>query len=134
MRGVIIGVVAVIGFFALAESLTCNQCTVGLIGICLKPSTTVCTTNTSNCYTGKATFPSISGFLGFNTQGCLESYQCGITVNGTILGASYVVTQTCCSTDKCNPVQTSGAPYMQLSLPVALGTTLLALISGNFIY
>ncbi|KAI4890953.1 hypothetical protein NFI96_024163 [Prochilodus magdalenae] len=133
MRSMIIGAIAVVGFLALAESLTCNQCSVGLVGFCLRPTTTDCNANTSSCYTGKASFPSISGFVGFNTQGCLDSSLCNITYNGTVLGASYVISSSCCTTDKCNPVQISGAPYMQLSLPVALGATLLAFFLGNSI-
>ncbi|KAG9281332.1 sperm acrosome membrane-associated protein 4 [Astyanax mexicanus] len=134
MRRAIIGVVAVIGLFALAESLTCNTCSVGLVGICLNPSSSVCSSNSSSCFTGRAKFPAISGFSGFNSQGCLDSTQCNATINGTILGATYTISQTCCNTDKCNPVLLSGAPYMQLSLPVALSTALLALVWSNSIY
>ncbi|KAJ8366501.1 hypothetical protein AAFF_G00353210 [Aldrovandia affinis] len=72
-----------------------------------------------NCYTGKAEFPSISGFFGFNTQGCLDSASCNSTTNGTILGATYMVTRTCCTTDNCNPV-VSRAGSVQLSLTAAI--------------
>ncbi|KAJ8355054.1 hypothetical protein AAFF_G00104110 [Aldrovandia affinis] len=70
-----------------------------------------------NCYTGKAAFPSISGFLGFNTQGCLASASCNSTTNGTILGATYLMTRTCCH----RQLQTRGqrAGSVQLSLTAA---------------
>ncbi|XP_027023699.1 lymphocyte antigen-6, epidermis [Tachysurus fulvidraco] len=133
MKYVLLGIVAVIGLFALAESLTCNTCPVGLVGICLSPSTTTCTTNTSVCTTSKASFPSISFFVGFTSLNCLESAQCNVTTNGTILGATYNVAQTCCNTDKCNTLQ-SGASYVQVSITAVLSTALLACVWGQSVY
>ncbi|KAM9497206.1 uncharacterized protein Hap1MRO34_003376 [Clarias gariepinus] len=135
MKRVLLGFVTVIGLFALAESLNCNQCSLSLIGVCLFPTSTTCTTNTSVCTTSKASFSGVSGFLGFGSQGCIESSKCN-TTSGTILGATYTVTQTCCSTNTCNPVtvSTSGASYVQLSLTGVLSATLLACVWGQSVY
>ncbi|XP_060742677.1 lymphocyte antigen-6, epidermis [Tachysurus vachellii] len=132
MKYVLLGIVAVIGLFAFAESLTCNTCPVGLVGICLRPSTTTCGTNTSVCTTSKASF-SISGFLGFSSLNCLESAQCNATVSGTILGATYTIAQTCCNADQCNTLQ-SGASYVQVSITAVLSTALLACVWGQSVY
>ncbi|XP_061072423.1 sperm acrosome membrane-associated protein 4-like [Conger conger] len=114
-------------------SLTCNKCSVGLFGTCLMPGFVECDASEPNCYTGRAEFPSISGFLGFNTQGCLDSSSCNTITNGTILGAGYTITCTCCTTDLCNPV-VSGAAPVQLSLSVAASAALLACMwhSGQY--
>uniref|UniRef100_A0A667X9W4 UPAR/Ly6 domain-containing protein n=1 Tax=Myripristis murdjan TaxID=586833 RepID=A0A667X9W4_9TELE len=115
-------------------SLTCNKCTVGLFGFCVDSSETSCTTNTSVCYTGKASFPSISGFSGFSQQGCREPSGCNATTNGTILGATYQVEIQCCNSDKCNPVTLSGAPSTKLSLTAAIGAAVLASVWGSMLY
>lgn len=40
------------------DSLTCNKCSFGLVGLCLSTSEETCSTNTSVCFTGKASrFP-----------------------------------------------------------------------------
>ncbi|GAA6078445.1 lymphocyte antigen-6, epidermis [Tachysurus ichikawai] len=132
MKYVLLGIVAVIGLFAFAESLTCNTCPVGVIGICLNPSTTTCGTNTSMCTTSQASFR-ISGFLGFRSLDCLESAQCNVTTPGTILGAVYNITQTCCSSNQCNTLQ-SGASYVQVSITAVLSTALLACVWGQSVY
>ncbi|KAG7324626.1 hypothetical protein KOW79_012642 [Hemibagrus wyckioides] len=134
MKAVFLGIVAAIGFFALAESLTCNSCSVGLIGFCLNPSSVTCSTNTSSCTTSKASFPSITAFSGFSSQGCLESSQCNGTTSGTLLGATYTISRTCCSTDKCNPLVLSGASYVHVSLTAVLSVALLACIWGQSVY
>ncbi|KAF7702491.1 lymphocyte antigen-6, epidermis [Silurus meridionalis] len=135
MKCVLFGIAAVIGFFALAESLTCNTCSFGVIGFCLNPSTTNCSTNTSSCTTGRASFAGAGSFLGFNSQGCTETALCNGSASGTILGATYTVTQTCCTTNNCNPVQVaSGASYVQLSLSAALSAALLACVWGQSVY
>ncbi|XP_060767546.1 lymphocyte antigen-6, epidermis [Neoarius graeffei] len=134
MKCVLLVIAAVIGLFALGESLKCNKCSVALVGICLNPSTTECSTNTSQCITSRASFPSISGFLGFNSQGCAESSNCTGNITGFILGAKYEITQTCCKTDRCNPVQLNGASYIQLSLTAVLSATLFACVWGQSVY
>ncbi|KAJ8373159.1 hypothetical protein AAFF_G00270650 [Aldrovandia affinis] len=114
-------------------ALTCNECSVGILGRCLIPDSVECDASMPNCYTGKAAFPSISEFLGFNTQGCLDSASCNSTTNGTILGAAYTVTRTCCATDNCNPV-VSGAGSVQLSLTAAASAALVATVWGSWQY
>ncbi|TKS88386.1 hypothetical protein D9C73_023184 [Collichthys lucidus] len=104
------------------DSLTCNECKYGLLGYCLSNNEQECSTNTSLCFTGKTTFPSVSSSVGFNTQGCREPSGCNTTMNGTLslIGVSYQTTIECCSVDKCNPVQLSGAPSTKMTLTAAL--------------
>ncbi|KAK3526512.1 hypothetical protein QTP70_030652 [Hemibagrus guttatus] len=131
MKCVLLGIVAAIGLFALTESLTCNKCSIGLVGLCLNPSSITCSSNTSSCTTSKASFPSISGFLGFSSQGCLESSLCNGTTSGSLLGGTYTISQTCCSSDKCNPLVISGASYVHVSLTAILSVALLACVWGQ---
>ncbi|TSR63312.1 hypothetical protein Baya_11988 [Bagarius yarrelli] len=97
MKCVLLGIAAVIGFFALA-------------------------------------FPNITSFLGFNSQNCLESSECNIITSGTVLGATYIVSRTCCSTDKCNTLQINGASYVHFSLSAVLSAALLACVWGQSVY
>ncbi|XP_035650875.1 uncharacterized protein LOC118399155 [Oncorhynchus keta] len=133
MNKIAFGILAVVASFMLVESLTCNKCDVGLVGVCLNAADHVCTTNTSRCFTGKATFPSLSTFLGFNTQGCLEGAMCNTTVD-TLMGATYTTVRTCCDTNKCNPVTISGATSAKLSVTAALGAALVASVWGRMLY
>ncbi|KAL0962500.1 hypothetical protein UPYG_G00340820 [Umbra pygmaea] len=127
MNKIIYGILSLVALFMLAESLTCNQCSVGLLGFCVSPSTSVCSTNTSSCFTGKATFPSISSSIGFNSQGCLESNLCNVTnTNNSILSVSYTTVTQCCSVDKCNPTKFNSATSAKLSVTAALCATLMA--------
>lgn len=79
-------------------------------------------------------FPSVSSFSGFNTQGCLATSFCTDALNGTILGVTYEVAFTCCSTDKCNPTVVSGAPSAYISTTVALTAALVASVCGSGIF
>ncbi|KAJ8267442.1 hypothetical protein COCON_G00126140 [Conger conger] len=117
----------------LSDALMCNKCIAGIFGRCLIPDSVECVASEPNCFTGIAEFPTITSFLGFNTQGCSDSGSCNATTNGTILGAPYTVTTTCCSTDNCNPV-VSGAPSAQLSLGAAMSAALLASVWGSWQY
>uniref|UniRef100_A0A6Q2WSC5 UPAR/Ly6 domain-containing protein n=1 Tax=Esox lucius TaxID=8010 RepID=A0A6Q2WSC5_ESOLU len=130
MNKIIFGIVAVVASFMLAESLTCNKCSFGLLGVCLNPSATVCATNTSACFTGLATFPSLTSFSGFNSQGCMENALCGNSTSGTILGATYNVITPCCNTNLCNPVTTSGAASVKLTVTTVIGAALVASLWG----
>uniref|UniRef100_A0AAY5K236 UPAR/Ly6 domain-containing protein n=1 Tax=Esox lucius TaxID=8010 RepID=A0AAY5K236_ESOLU len=135
MNKIIFGVLAVVGSFMLVESLTCNKCTVGVLSLCLNPSTLTCTTNTSACFTGKATFPSISNSIGFSTQGCLNSDLCNSTnATNSILGVSYTIVTQCCSTNNCNPSSISGATSAKLSVTAAIGAALVASVWGSMLY
>lgn len=69
--------------------------------------------------------------MGFNTQGCREPSGCNATTNGTLLGVTYELKIDCCSTDKCNPVQLSGAPSARMTLTAALGAAVLASVLGS---
>jgi len=116
--------IALLASIVLVESLTCNECKYGLAGFCLSNTETNCTTNTSVCFTGKLSFPSITN-AGFNRQGCMEPAGC-TTTNGTLMSISYEYRVDCCSTDKCNPVQLSGAPSTKMTLTAAIGVAVLA--------
>ncbi|XP_010898764.1 sperm acrosome membrane-associated protein 4 [Esox lucius] len=130
MNKTIFGIVAVAATFMLAEALTCNNCNFGLMGFCLTPRSTVCTTNTSTCFTGKAAFPSLPSFSGFNSQGCMENALCTNSTSGTILGATYTITTTCCNTTLCNPVTTSGAASVKLTVTTVIGAAMVASMWG----
>ncbi|XP_051762448.1 toxin 3FTx-Psa1-like [Ctenopharyngodon idella] len=124
MNRIVLGVIAVIGFFTLSEALTCNSCKVGVLGKCLLSSKVDCTTSMNNCFSAKAEF-NVTGFLSLSTSGCTSD--CNNTV-GSILGAGYTVTKSCCTTDLCN-----GASAVQLSMAGALSTALLASIWSSYI-
>uniref|UniRef100_A0A7N8XBT8 UPAR/Ly6 domain-containing protein n=1 Tax=Mastacembelus armatus TaxID=205130 RepID=A0A7N8XBT8_9TELE len=127
MARVLFGVIAIVASLVIVESLTCNKCSLGIFGTCFGSSNETCTTNTSVCYTGKAAFPSLSSFSGFNSQGCLDNATtCNATTNHTLLFATYQITLTCCSADKCNPVTISGSPTTKMTLTAALGAAIVA--------
>ncbi|KAG7225452.1 hypothetical protein INR49_027446 [Caranx melampygus] len=134
MGKVLFGIIAVVASFILADSLTCNKCSFGLIGFCLNSAEQECSTNSSVCFTGRASFPSLSDFVGFNSQGCLDdSTGCNMTTNATLLGVSFQTTTECCSTDKCNPVTLSGAPSTKMTLTAAIGAAVLASVWGSIL-
>ncbi|XP_037649819.1 alpha-elapitoxin-Oh2b-like [Sebastes umbrosus] len=132
MARIVIAIIAVVASFMLAESLTCNKCSYGLLGYCLSSSEESCTTNTSVCFTGKATFPAISS-AGFNTQGCREPAGCNATTNGTLVGLAFETKIDCCSTDNCNPVVISGAPSTKMTFTAAIGVAVLASMWGSIL-
>ncbi|KAJ8334969.1 hypothetical protein SKAU_G00406080 [Synaphobranchus kaupii] len=133
MNRILCGIFTVAVCFLLADALTCNQCIVGIFGTCLIRDSVLCEASEPNCFTGKAEFPTVSSFLGFNTQGCIDSASCNRTTNGTILGALYTVKITCCATDSCNPV-VSGAGSVQLSLTAATSAALVACVWSSWQY
>ncbi|KAL7381344.1 hypothetical protein ABVT39_004416 [Epinephelus coioides] len=132
MGRILIGIIAAVASFMLVDTLSCNKCNYGLVGFCLSTSEETCSTNTSVCFTGKINFISLSS-VGFNTQGCREPAGCNATTNGTLLGVTYEQKIDCCSTDKCNPVQTSGAPSTKMTLTAAIGVAVLASVWGSIL-
>ncbi|KAI9540057.1 hypothetical protein NQZ68_001991 [Dissostichus eleginoides] len=132
MAKIVIGIIAVVALFMLAESLDCNECSYGLLGYCLSSSTLTCPTNTSLCYTGKATFTALTT-VGFNTQGCQEPLGCNTTSNGTLAGVSFSTKVDCCSTDKCNPIKTSGAPSTKMTFTAVIGVAAMASMLGSIL-
>ncbi|CAK6965824.1 alpha-elapitoxin-Al2b-like [Scomber scombrus] len=131
MNKVLFGIVAVVASFVLVESLTCNKCAFGLVGLCFSSTTESCTTNTSVCFTGKASFPSLTSFSGFNSQGCSEPAACNTTTNSTLLGVTYELKVTCCSTDKCNPA--SSAPVNKMTFAAVAGLAVMASVWGSWL-
>ncbi|CAB1321114.1 unnamed protein product, partial [Coregonus sp. 'balchen'] len=93
---ILIGLTVLVVFIAVAQSLTCKQCSVGIFGTCLFPGNMVCDNSTLNCYTGEARF------LKLHTRGCLDSNLCGKTITASILGAGVTSSFSCCQTDLCN--------------------------------
>ncbi|KAM6974147.1 uncharacterized protein LKV04_015803 [Tautogolabrus adspersus] len=135
MGKILIGVLVAVASFMLVDSLTCNKCSYGLFGFCISLSEETCSSNTSVCFTGRASFPSISSTVGFNTQGCREPAGCNATTNNTlsVLPVRYEVKVDCCSTDKCNPSQVSGAPSTKMTFTAAIGAALLASMMGSML-
>ncbi|CAB1436523.1 unnamed protein product [Pleuronectes platessa] len=134
MARIVLGLVAVIACFMLVDSLTCKKCSLSVFGFCLNSDTVTCDTNVTNCFTGKATFPSVPSFSGFNSQGCLalaENAGCNKTTNDTLLGFEYKVQLDCCTSDECNPVNTSDAPVTKLTFTAAIAAALLASVCGS---
>ncbi|KAK0135013.1 hypothetical protein N1851_021324 [Merluccius polli] len=142
MAKVLCVILAVLASFMLVESLDCNQCSVGVLGVCLNSDVVTCTNNSnSQCFTGRACkstsptrkcfqhdrpFPNIASSVGINLQGCRENCTAG-TTNTTVLGATLSTVVQCCDTDKCNPVTISGATTTTtLSLAAVLASALLA--------
>ncbi|KAF7664089.1 hypothetical protein LDENG_00190660 [Lucifuga dentata] len=133
MGRIVLGIIAVAASLMLVESLTCNSCTFSLVGFCLNQGEVNCMTNTSVCYTGRVAFTTLTSFVGFNNQGCRLPAGCNVTTNGTLLGAPYQTRIECCSTDRCNAVQISGAPSTKITLTAAIGTTILASVLGSLL-
>ncbi|KAK5911109.1 hypothetical protein CgunFtcFv8_005315 [Champsocephalus gunnari] len=132
MAKIVIGIIAVVALFMLAESLDCNKCSYSLLGYCLSSSTETCTTNTSTCFTGRATFTALSS-VGFNTQGCQEPAGCNTTTNGTLAGVNYSIQLDCCSTDGCNPIKTNGAPSTKMTFTAVIGVAAMASMLGSIL-
>ncbi|KAI3358730.1 hypothetical protein L3Q82_015132, partial [Scortum barcoo] len=120
---------------ATVDSLTCNKCSYGLVGFCLSNSQVTCGNSSDVCFTAKTTFPSISSSVGFNTQGCRAVNSCNMTTNAniTVLNIAYQTQIDCCSTDKCNPTQVSGAPTTKMTLTAAVGVAVLASVWGSIL-
>ncbi|KAG7500548.1 hypothetical protein JOB18_022448 [Solea senegalensis] len=133
MAKIVFGIIAVIASFMLVESLKCNKCNFGLVGLCLISSEETCSSNSSVCYSGVATFPSLESFSGFNTQGCrVNSTGCNTTTTSSLLGVTFQTKISCCSEDKCNPV-TSGAPSTKITFTTGMGAALLISVLGSML-
>ncbi|KAM4549974.1 uncharacterized protein V3H82_019163 [Fundulus diaphanus] len=127
-------IVAAAASLALVESLLCNKCTLSLMGKCMNAVNETCPSNSSVCYTGRATFPSLPDFVGFNIQGCRENTtSCNITTPDTLLGVTYNTKITCCSTDRCNPLTLSSAASAKMTFSAAVGAVVLASILGSML-
>ncbi|XP_035039618.1 ly6/PLAUR domain-containing protein 8-like [Hippoglossus stenolepis] len=133
MARIVLGIVAVIASFMLVDSLTCNKCSLSLLGYCISSGTENCAGNTTTCFTAKASFPKLPDFAGFSSQGCgVSSIGCNATSNDTLLTFSYDIKSECCSGDKCNPINlTSDAPATKLTFTAAIGAALLASVWGS---
>ncbi|XP_033831290.1 lymphocyte antigen 6B-like [Periophthalmus magnuspinnatus] len=135
MAKILIGIVAVLACFVMAESLDCNKCIASLFGFCFGSDNVTCAAN-QTCYTATATFPSVSSFRGISQQGCIINTTCtnGSDVrNGSlpVIGTTYTVNTMCCNTDRCNPVNTSGATSVTMSLSV-LSVAALCAMWGSY--
>ncbi|KAI7799109.1 lymphocyte antigen-6, epidermis [Triplophysa rosa] len=117
MNRIVFGVVAVVALFTLSEALKCNTCQVGILGKCFLKSEATCAAPDTSCFTAKAEF-NVTGFLSLSTSGCTSN--CNNTA-GTVLGAGYTITKTCCTVDLCN-----GASAAHMSVAGAVSAALLA--------
>lgn len=74
---------------------------------------------------------------GFVTQGCkVNSTACGTSQSSSIALlpiVTYTTTVTCCSTDKCNPVDTSDATTVKMTFTAAMGAAVLASAWGSML-
>ncbi|KAG5265066.1 hypothetical protein AALO_G00261060 [Alosa alosa] len=111
--------VAIVIFISAAEALQCEQCSIGVLGRCLFPDQVNCHESSPNCYTGEAQF-NATGFLKLHTRGCLDADLCNQTITGTILGAGFTSSFSCCSTDLCNGASALHTPLFSLTLSAAL--------------
>ncbi|XP_016518296.1 long neurotoxin 77-like isoform X1 [Poecilia formosa] len=128
------GFVVAVASLALVDSLVCSKCSASVFGFCLNSSNVTCTGNDTVCYTGKATFPSITSFNGFSNQGCrVNDASCNKTTTSSLLGVSYNTEITCCSTDRCNPVTLSGATTTKMTFSAAITGAVLASFLGSML-
>ncbi|KAM4539311.1 uncharacterized protein PAE49_020211 [Odontesthes bonariensis] len=135
MAKILFVMVATLASLILAESLVCNKCNFGVLGICLNKANETCSTTTSVCFTGRATFPGLTSFSGFNTQGCQNNTTgCNMTTTNSLLGVTYEAKVVCCSTDNCNPVTLSGAPSTKMTLSATVGAAILASVWGSMLH
>jgi len=111
-------------FVAAAQCLTCRKCPIGIFGTCLFGSDVTCNNATESCYRGEAQF-NATGQVTLHIRGCLDKDLCGKTITGSIAGAGYTSSFTCCTTTLCN-----GAASLQLSLTVALCAAVLSSLWG----
>ncbi|KAF6735324.1 hypothetical protein FQA47_014283 [Oryzias melastigma] len=109
---------------AAAHALDCRQCTIGVFGSCLLSKDVTCNNATEQCYFGDAQF-NATGSVKLHTRGCLDTDLCNKTLTGTLIGAGYTSTFTCCTSNLCN-----GATSVQLPLMVALLSALLSSLWG----
>ncbi|KAL2080585.1 hypothetical protein ACEWY4_024378 [Coilia grayii] len=108
MAKVLWAIITMAACFILVEPLKCKKCSVGILGKCLFSSQQACSNSEDRCYTGKAEF-NITGVLGFETAGCLANSSC-VNSTGSVLGVTYTITRTCCSTDLCSAASTPHLP------------------------
>ncbi|MEQ2248644.1 hypothetical protein ILYODFUR_021034 [Ilyodon furcidens] len=116
-------VIALSAVIATAQCLQCRQCPVAVFGNCLFGKDVTCSEQES-CAASEARF-NATGSPTLHSRGCLFSSFCGRTLTGTLIGATYTSTFSCCDTDLCN-----GATSVQLSLTVALSVALLSSLWG----
>ncbi|XP_072226346.1 lymphocyte antigen-6, epidermis [Leuresthes tenuis] len=109
---------------AAAHSLTCRSCPIGLLGTCLISGEVTCNNATESCYSGEAQFNG-TGILKLLTRGCLDRDLCNKTLTGSLVGAGYTSTFSCCEMNLCN-----GATSVQLPLTVALCAAVLSSLWG----
>ncbi|KAF3707280.1 hypothetical protein EXN66_Car000453 [Channa argus] len=134
MAKVLFGLIAAVASFMLVESLTCNQCPFGLVGFCFFPKQQTCTSDSSVCYTGKATFPSLPSFGGFSTQGCLDNTTtCNTTVNSLFLTVNYTSQTNCCSSNNCNQLNSGGSASARMTITATIGPAVLASVWGSLL-
>ncbi|XP_070703081.1 sperm acrosome membrane-associated protein 4-like [Pempheris klunzingeri] len=120
MNNLFKAVIVLSAFIAAAQCLNCRQCHLGIFGTCLFGSDVTCNNATESCFRGEAQF-NATGSITLHIRGCLDSDLCEKTLTGSLLGAAYTSSFTCCTTNLCN-----GATSVQLPLTVALCAAILS--------
>ncbi|KAF3707278.1 hypothetical protein EXN66_Car000451 [Channa argus] len=135
MGKILLGVIVAVASLMLVDSLSCNKCSFGLVGVCVGPTKETCSSNISVCYTAVTTFPVLSKFSGFNTQGCLDNTtSCNSTFTDSFLSTNYSTQTNCCSSDNCNPIQTSAATASsKMTITATIGAAVLASVWGSLL-
>ncbi|KAF7210885.1 uncharacterized protein [Nothobranchius furzeri] len=126
-------IVAVLASLALVESLSCNNCPFGLKVLCLFKKNETCANETASvCYTGTATFPSVSSFSGFITQGCRDNNTgCETTTTSSLLGVTYSTSISCCTTNNCNSYTSAASTTAKMTFTGVVGAAILASVLGS---
>ncbi|XP_045915244.1 protein Bouncer-like [Micropterus dolomieu] len=112
---------ALLTLFVTVESLTCNTCSLNILGYCFEDAPVNCTKNQTMCYSGVAKFS--ADLPDIYSRDCIEPSACK-NDTGSILNVKYTITRKCCHTDLCNR-----ATAIQLPLTAALGAALVAVWS-----
>ncbi|XP_012725879.2 uncharacterized protein LOC105931663 [Fundulus heteroclitus] len=132
MAKVLFTVVALVASLVFAESLVCNKCTFGLVGICLNMQNETCASGVTNCYTDTLTFNAISDFRGLSMQGCAANTTlCNSTFENTLVSVRYKYNETCCTQDRCNKIVLDGAPSTKMTFTAAVSAAILASVWGG---
>ncbi|XP_053719537.1 lymphocyte antigen-6, epidermis [Synchiropus splendidus] len=118
-------VVVLVALVAAAESLKCRECIIELLSLCPFGTDVTCNNGTNSCSRGEAQF-NATGSLKLHNRGCVDNDLCGKTISGSILGAGYTSSFTCCTTDLCNSATTTQMSIV-LGLCAAAMSTLMSL-------
>ncbi|XP_032437582.1 lymphocyte antigen 6 complex locus protein G6d-like isoform X1 [Xiphophorus hellerii] len=116
--------IAFSALIATAQLLTCQKCSVSLLGGCAIGKEEVTCATGESCTFSEASFTA-KGSPTLYSRGCVANTSCGTTITNTIIGIEYSSKYACCTTDLCN-----GASAVQLSLTAGLCAAILSSLWG----